>query len=118
MVFTGQYYGTYEYPSNAAVPHYFPGNSLWQYWFVALTHYTEGNVYFAHYIFLILPLLLIFDDLNLRQFVWFAYGVFIILVAVHNFGHGLINIYVLNLYFDENFDVQFFLQKENSSKLF
>ena len=94
MLFTGQYYGTYEYPSNAAVPHYFPGNSLWQYWFVALTHYTEGNVYFAHYIFLILPLLLIFDDLNLRQFVWFAYGVFIILVAVHNFGHGLINIYV------------------------
>ena len=91
MKFTNQIYGR---ETNAVAPHYFPGTALWQYTVTFLSDYNESSIYFSQFLFLIIPLLIFFEKINIQRIYWiFPIGI-IILFSIYNFGHGLASLYV------------------------
>jgi len=90
MAETHQLYGA---ESNASHPDYPPGAPLWQYFFTLLPGYSEGAVYLAQFVFLITPLLVLFEKINVRQWYWVPALLALLALGLANFGHGIVSLY-------------------------
>ena len=83
----------YNTDTNAAHPDYPPGAAIWQYFFILLPGYGEGPVYLAQFVLLITPLLVLFENLTLRQWLWVPVLQVICVLGLANFGHGIVSLY-------------------------
>ena len=90
MADTHQLYGA---ETNASHPDYPPGAPLWQYFFTLLPGYSEGAVYLAQFVLLITPLLVLFEKINVRQWLWIPAILALLALALANFGHGIVSLY-------------------------
>ena len=68
MLGKNQFYGV---ESNAAHLPYFPGTATWQYLVNFPFEYSESGVYFANFLFLIIPLIILFENIKKHQWYWF-----------------------------------------------
>jgi hypothetical protein len=75
-------------------PRYLPGATLWQYLFNAFQPYSEGRTYFAHFVLLLAPLLLLWNRVRWSQLPWILAILALVLVAVANLGLGVSTLYV------------------------
>jgi len=83
--------------SNAMVLRYPPGAPLWQYLFLRFTGWSEGSAYLAQFCLLILPLLVLWQNVKWRQYYWLI-AIFVLLaITLSNFGHGFASLYVDHL---------------------
>ncbi len=80
--------------SNAWHPHYLPGAPLWQYALTQFSPEVESTAYFAQFILLIAPLMVLYERLSLRQLGWAAAITLIIIIGLANFGHSVASLYV------------------------
>jgi len=94
MLATGQFWGA---ESNAMHLRYPPGAPLWQYFFAAYTEETDGVIYFAQFVLLILPLVVLWNKLQFRQIGWVVLILALLVFLISNFGHGIANLYVDHL---------------------
>ena len=69
-----------EHRSGSIFLHYLPG-------------YSEGTVYLAQFVLLITPLLVLFEKINLRQWLWIPAILALLALALANFGHGIVSLY-------------------------
>ena len=83
----------YTADTNAAHPDYPPGTAVWQYFFTLLPGYDEGTVYLAQFVLLMTPLLVLFEALTLRQWLWVPALLAICVLGLANFGHGIVSLY-------------------------
>jgi hypothetical protein len=83
--------------SNAMVLRYPPGTPLWQYFFLRLTEFTEGNAYLAQFCLLMPPLLVLWHGLKWQQLYWVISVLALITLALANFGHSFASLYVDHL---------------------
>ena len=90
MAFTHDFY---KVDSNAAHLDYPPGAPLWQYYFTLLPGYSEGATYLAQFVFLITPLLVLFENIKLKQWFWVPTMIALITLGLANFGQGIVNLY-------------------------
>ena len=79
--------------TNAAHPDYPPGAAVWQYFFTLLPGYDEGTVYLAQFVLLMTPLLVLFETLTLRQWLWVPALLALCALGLANFGHGIVSLY-------------------------
>jgi hypothetical protein len=86
--------GLWSGETNAMHPRYPPGAPLWQYLFSAFLPPSEARTYFAHFVLLLAPLLVLWGGLNWRQFAWILGILFLVIVALANFGLGVSTLYV------------------------
>jgi len=75
-------------------PRYPPGAPLWQYLFNAFQPYSEGRTYFAHFVLLLAPLLLLWSGVRWSQVPWILAILGLVLLAVANLGLGVSTLYV------------------------
>jgi len=80
--------------TNSMHPRYPPGAPLWQYLFNAFQDYSEGRTYFAHFVLLVAPLLMLWDNLHWRQAAWILAILAFLVLATANLGLGVSTIYV------------------------
>jgi hypothetical protein len=73
---------------------YPPGAPLWQYLFNAFLPFSEGRTYFAHFVLLLAPLLILWNGLRWSQLLWIVAILALALLAVANFGLGVSTLYV------------------------
>ncbi len=83
--------------SNAMVLRYPPGAPLWQYFFLRFTGFTEGGAYLAQFCLLMLPLLVLWQDVKWRQLYWLLSVFALVALTLSNFGHGFSSLYVDHL---------------------
>ena len=83
--------------TNSMHPRYLPGTSLWQYFFAVFSRNPEGAAYLAQFALLLTPLLVLWEKTNWRQVVWHVGILALVIVAVTNFGHGFVSLYVDHL---------------------
>lgn len=86
--------GFWQADSNTLHPRYPPATSLWQYFFVFSEIPREGTAYFAQFLLLLAPLLVLFEALKWRQAGWAAAIIVLILFGYGNFGHGIASLYI------------------------
>ncbi len=90
--------GFWEADSNSLHPRYPPGATLWQYLFFLGGSFRDGTAYFAQFLLLMAPLLMLLDGIGSRPFKqslpWAVIVVALLLVAVTSFGHGITSLYV------------------------
>ena len=89
MAFTHEFY---KGDSNAAHLDYPPGAPLWQYFFTLLPGYSEGSTFLAQFVFLITPLLVLFENIKLKQWFWVPSILALITLGIANFGQGIVNL--------------------------
>lgn len=83
-------------------PHYPPAAGVWQYFICLNTGFSEGTTFFAQFILLISPLLVLFKNVTYRQWLWILDIFLFSLFLVANLGHGITSLYVdhiLSVYF-------------------
>jgi hypothetical protein len=80
--------------TNAMHPRYPPAAPLWQYLFSAFLPPSEARTYFAHFVLLLAPLLVLWNGLRWRQSAWTLAILLLVLVALANFGLGVSTLYV------------------------
>ena len=80
--------------TNSMHPRYPPGAPLWQYLFNAFLPPSEGTTYFAHFVLLLAPLLLLWNTVRWSQPLWIVGILAFVLLAVANFGLGVSTLYV------------------------
>lgn len=83
--------------SRAMVLRYPPGAPLWQYFFLRLTGFTEGNAYLAQFCLLMMPLLVLWQGCTWRRPFWLIATLVLIAFSITNFGHGFASLYVDHL---------------------
>ena len=79
--------------TNSVHPNYPPGTAIWQYFFTMISGYDEGTVYLAHFVLLITPLLVLFENISRRQFLWIPAVLAMLALGLSNFGHGIVSLY-------------------------
>jgi hypothetical protein len=80
--------------TNAMHLRYLPGPPLWQYLFLLPSGFSDGGAYLAQFTLLLLPLLVLWEGLEWRQFGWIFGVVALLVIAMANFGHGFASLYV------------------------
>ena len=80
--------------TNALHPRYPPAAPLWQYLFNVFGSPSEGKTYFAHFVLLLAPVLMLWNTLRWSQPVWVIAILALVLFAIANFGLGVSTIYV------------------------
>ncbi|MEM9334580.1 MAG: hypothetical protein AAGA33_06995 [Pseudomonadota bacterium] len=80
--------------TNAWHPHYVPGAPVWQYALTVFAPEVDASAYFAQFILLIAPLMVMFDRLGVRQAVWFVAVIIVAVIGLANFGHSVASLYV------------------------
>jgi hypothetical protein len=83
--------------TNSMHPRYLPGASLWQYFFSVFSRNPEGAAYLAQFALLLTPLLVLWERTHWRQVIWHVGIIVLVVVAVTNFGHGFVSLYVDHL---------------------
>lgn len=80
--------------TNSMHPRYLPGTSLWQYYFALFSGKPEGAAYLAQFVLLLAPLMVLWEKISWRQYVWHAGVLLLLIVMLFNFGHGFTSLYV------------------------
>jgi hypothetical protein len=75
-------------------PRYPPGAPLWQYLFNSLLPPSESRIYLAHFVLLLAPLLMLWNNLRWSQVGWSVAILALVLLAIANFGLGVSTLYV------------------------
>jgi hypothetical protein len=84
----------YDASSVAAHLRYPPGISIWDYFIVLPTGFTEGKLYFAYFLILFSSSLMMYENLSWKQFHWIIL-IFVIQMALFaTYGHWFTSIYV------------------------
>ena len=86
--------GLWTADTNSMHPRYPPGAPLWQYLFNAFLPASEGKAYFAHFVLLLAPLLVLWNGVRWSQPIWIVGILALVLLAVANFGLGISTLYV------------------------
>jgi hypothetical protein len=86
--------GFWTADTNSLHPRYPPGSPLWQYLFNAFLPYSEGRTYFAHFVLLLAPLLMLWNNVRWSQPAWLLAILALVLLAIANFGPGVSTLYV------------------------
>lgn len=84
----------YDASSVAANLSYPPGVSIWDYFIVFPTGFTEGKLYFAYFLILFGSTLVMYEKLSFKQIHWVVLIFSIQMILFANFGHGFSSIYV------------------------
>lgn len=88
------YHHFYDNSSVAANLTYPPGISIWDYFIVLPTGFTEGKLYFAYFLILFSSTLMMYEKLSLKQAHWIVLVFAIQMVVFAGFGHWFSCIYV------------------------
>ena len=83
--------------TNASHPDYPPVASLWQYFFTLIPGYGEGTVYLAQFVLLLTPLLVFFENIRPRQWLWIPALLALLALGLANFGPGIVSLYTDHL---------------------
>lgn len=83
--------------SNALHRRYPPGAQVWQYAFTIFAPKVDASAYFAQFVLLIAPLMVLFERLTWKQPVWILGLVIAAVIGLSNFGHGIASLYVDHL---------------------
>ncbi len=86
--------GLWTADTNSMHPRYPPGAPLWQYLFNAFVPASDGKAYFAHFVLLLAPLLVLWNGVRWSQPIWIVGILALVLLAVANFGLGISTLYV------------------------
>lgn len=84
----------YDTSSVAAHLNYPPGISIWDYFIVLPTGFTEGKLYFAYFLILFSSTLMMYERLSFKQVHWVILVFVVQMVVFAGFGHGFSSIYV------------------------
>ncbi len=91
MLHARQFWGA---ETNAMYFSYLPGPPLWQYLFLLPGGFSDGGAYLAQFSLLLLPLLVLWEGIEWKQFGWTLGVVALLIIALVNFGHGFASLYV------------------------
>ncbi|MDP6151376.1 MAG: hypothetical protein QGH46_09120 [Gammaproteobacteria bacterium] len=80
--------------TNAMHPRYPPGPALWQYLFAAYTYEADGVIYLAQFVLLVVPVLVLWEKLRLKDLGWILGIVALVVWLLANLGHGTTSLYV------------------------
>ena len=80
--------------TSAMHPRYPPAPTLWQYLFSALQTPTEGKAYLAEFVLLIVPLLVLWNEIAWRHVGWIAAILAACVHVIANYGLGVSSLYV------------------------
>lgn len=80
--------------SNSMHPHYLPGTPLWQYWFCAFTGFADANAYFAQFLLLLAPILILCDLARKQAIGWLLAILSLCIFLLASFSNGLASLYV------------------------
>lgn len=86
--------GLWTADTNSMHPRYPPGAPLWQYLFNALMPASEGKAYFAQFLLLLAPLLVLWNGVRWLQPIWIVSILALVLLAIANFSLGVSTLYV------------------------
>lgn len=86
--------GFWTADTNSMHPRYPPAAPLWQYFFNVFREPSEGIAYVAHFVFLLTPLLVLFENIEWRRAYWVALVLALCILAVTDFGLGISSLYV------------------------
>ncbi len=86
--------GLWTGDTNSMHPRYPPGAPLWQYLFNAFVTPSDGKAYFAHFVLLLAPLLVLWNAVRWSQPLWIVAILALALLAIANFGLGVTTLYV------------------------
>ena len=86
--------GLWTADTNSMHPRYPPGAPLWQYLFNAFLPASDSKAYFAHFVLLLAPLLVLWNGVRWSQPIWIVGILALVLLAVANFGLGISTLYV------------------------
>ena len=106
----------YDSTSNGSNLRYFPGSTIWHYFVNLPVDFNESGLYFAHFILILIPLLIFFERTGKARVYWFMPTSIILLFGLYNFGHGLSNLYVdhlLGAWFVAAVAINFFHSKKS-----
>lgn len=84
----------YDAASVAAHLNYPPGISIWDYFIVLPTGFSEGKLYFSYFLILFSSTLMMYEKLSFKQVHWIALVFAIQMVVFASFGHWFSCIYV------------------------
>ncbi len=84
----------YDASSVASHLNYPPGISIWDYFIILPTGFTEGKLYFAYFLLLFSSTLMMYEKLSFKQLHWIALVFVIQMVVFAGFGHWFSCIYV------------------------
>ena len=87
----------YDLDSNAAHLRYLPGAALIQYLFTRNFEFSEGSVYLAQFIMIIVPLITFFDYLKNQKILNYIFLILMLVFGLNALGHGILNLYVDHL---------------------
>lgn len=90
------YYFGHFYDSSSVAAHlrYPPGISIWDYFIVLPTGFSEGSVYFAYFLLLFSSVLMMYENLIWKQFYWMLLIFASQMTLFATFGHWFSCIYV------------------------
>jgi len=86
--------GLWTGDTNSMHPRYPPGAPLWQYLFNAFVTPSDGKAYFAHFVLLLAPLLVLWKAVRWSQPIWIVAILALVLLAIANFGLAVSTLYV------------------------
>jgi hypothetical protein len=91
MYYFHHFYDTSSVAANLIYP---PGISIWDYFIVLPTGFTEGKLYFAYFLILFSSTLMMYEKLSFKQVHWIVLVFAIQIVVFAGFGHWFSCIYV------------------------
>ena len=84
----------YDASSGAANLMYPPGISIWDYFLVKPTGYSEGGLYFAYFLILFSSTLMMYEKVNYKEVHWIGLIFILQIVVFATYGHWFSSIYV------------------------
>ena len=87
----------YDLESNAAHLRYLPGTALVQYLFTRNFEFSEGSVYLAQFMMILVPSITFFDYLKNQKILNYIFLILILVFGLHALGHGILKLYVDHL---------------------
>ncbi|WP_324170928.1 hypothetical protein [Sulfurimonas sp.] len=91
MSYFHQFYDLNSIASNRMYP---PGISVWDYFLVLPTGFSEGKIYFAYFLILFSSVLMMYERLKWKQSYWIALIFVMQMIVFATYGHWFSSIYV------------------------
>ena len=86
--------GYWDADSNSLHPRYPPGATLWQFLAFFSGEFRDGRAYFAQFLLLFVPLLVLYEGLRWRQVISITGITVLLVLLLASFGHGIASLYV------------------------
>jgi len=91
MYYFGEFYGANSVAAHLRYP---PGISIWDYFIVLPTGFSEGSLYFAYFLILFSSVLMMYEKLKWNQIHWIVLIFVTQMVVFATYGHWFSSIYV------------------------